>query len=94
MTNYTKDSDRERLERIFNQPTQERCIKPKFYTMVTNLIQSIIKGLVVSEELHIWQKCDRFGNNWWHAYDPVTGRYTCVSSEAEIRSWIEERYYH
>jgi hypothetical protein len=44
-------------------------------------------------ELKVWQSCDRFGQTWWHAYDPLTERYVCRDSEADILIWLEERYY-
>ncbi len=44
-------------------------------------------------ELQVWQKTDRYGNTYWQAYDPVTGRSTSLGSEDEMRIWIEQRYY-
>ena len=55
--------------------------------------QWMVQVFVGSNELRTWQTYDRYGNNWWHAYDPVTGRYTSVDSEAELRVWIEQHYY-
>jgi hypothetical protein len=46
-----------------------------------------------SPDVQIWQKPDRSGQSGWHGYDPISGDYVCFSSEDEIRSWLEQRYY-
>ena len=55
--------------------------------------QHLLAILIKDNDLQIWQTSDSFGNNWWHAYDPATGRSTSVDSEADMRVWIEQRYY-
>ncbi len=70
-------------------------IQPKFspiFSASTRCLKWIVSSFVGSNELRIWQTYDCFGNNWWHAYDPVTGHHTSVDSEAKMRAWIEKRY--
>lgn len=43
-------------------------------------------------ELQIRQRRDRHGNLWWHVYDPITNHSVRLSSEAEVRVWIEQSY--
>ena len=84
-------SDRERLEAIYNRDRQVKILK--FLLGIKKIVQLLNKAFIGSNELRVWQTYDRYGNNWWHAYAPLTGRYTCVESEAEMRVWIEKRYY-
>jgi len=72
---------------------QKQQIKLKIISALRRAWQQLIESFVGSNELRIWQTYDCFGNNWWHAYDPVTGRYTSVDSEAEMRVWIEHRVF-
>lgn len=65
----------------------------KLLSELNQLFQRLTKVILGSNELQIWETCDDSGNSLWHAYDPVTERYTSVNSEAEIRAWIEQRYY-
>lgn len=51
-----------------------------------------IKNLNASQELQVWQTCDRWGNRWWSAYDPATGRVIQDVSEDHIRAWVEHRH--
>jgi hypothetical protein len=51
-----------------------------------------IKNLNASQGLQVWQTCDRWGNRWWSAYDPATGRSVRNVSEDRIRAWVEHRY--
>lgn len=77
-----------------NQYLINRKIKLLIFSAFRRVSQGLIPKFIGSNELRVWQSYDRFGNNWWHAYDPVTGRHTSVNSEAELRVWIETRYYN
>lgn len=41
----------------------------------------------------IRERCDRQGNSYYIVYDPVTQQQSICASEAEIRAWLEQRYY-
>jgi hypothetical protein len=56
------------------------------------LWQRITNVLTASQELQVWQDHDRSGQVLWYAHDPITDR-SFSGSEAELRSWIESRYY-
>jgi len=68
-------------------------INAKIVTFINNICERIVTAIAHANELQVWQTRDRFGNTSWHAYDPATGSSTCLNSEAEMRMWIEERYY-
>ncbi len=57
-------------------------------------LQGLLESLIGSNDLQIWQSCDRSGTTWWHVYDPITGKHSSVASEEELRIWIEKRYYN
>ncbi|GAX41253.1 hypothetical protein NIES4075_22220 [Tolypothrix sp. NIES-4075] len=45
-----------------------------------------------TKEIQVWQKSDGYGNIYWQAYDPITGKSFSSGSEADISMWIEQRY--
>lgn len=45
------------------------------------------------DDLQVWQKKDRYGRSYWQACDPKTESKITLASEAEMRIWIEQRYY-
>lgn len=73
---------------------QQQPTKASIQSALLRVVNYLIIKLTEGNELQIWQTSDRCGNNWWHAYDPVTNRHTVVDSEAHLRAWIEQRYYH
>ncbi|MDJ1183693.1 hypothetical protein [Roseofilum casamattae] len=46
-----------------------------------------------SEEPRIYQKQDKHGNWIYQIYDPVAHERFICDSEAEVRVWLEQRYY-
>jgi hypothetical protein len=78
---------------LFNNIFQNLPIKLKIFSALRMTLQRLLESFVGGNDLRIWQTYDREGNNWWHAYDPVTGRYTSVDSEAEMQAWIKQHYY-
>jgi len=48
--------------------------------------------LLDANELRIWSR-KHAGLRVWHAYDPVTGQHRRFASEADLRDWIDRRYY-
>lgn len=82
-----------------NKPLQSAksflCTPQIFFTSIAIIKinwQRLIRVLSASNELQVWKR-DRQGHTYWHAYDPLTGNSTCLSSEAEMRIWIEQHYY-
>lgn len=57
-------------------------------------LQQILQHLISGRELQVWTKTDRYGKITWHAYDPVSDRCVVRESEAQMRAWVEERYYN
>ncbi len=76
---------------ISNENLQNWQTKSPIFSTLRKVWQRLIASFIGNNELRIWQTYDH-GNNWWHAYDPRTGRHTSVDSEAKMREWIEKRY--
>jgi hypothetical protein len=53
---------------------------------------AIVRFLAGGSEVRIWQTRTRNGELQWHAYDPNQGHGVTLSSEAEMRAWLEQRY--
>ncbi len=70
--------------------TNDRSNEP---ALLSRAWQHLVTVFHRRPELHIWQSLDRFGNTWWHACDPATGKSTQLASEVEMRLWVEQRYY-
>lgn len=82
----------EKLVVVWEQKNQSQA-KPRLLSGLSKVLSRLMEFLVAGDELRIWQSSDRFGNTVWNAYDPVTNRSTSLDSEAELRTWIEERHY-
>lgn len=67
--------------------------KPSDYAKIVELVQRLFASLIRGNELQVKQRRDRQGNTWWQAFDPTTDESASFGSEAEMRSWIEQRYY-
>lgn len=65
----------------------------KFPSFFHKIWQGLSTVITSKNDLKVWRKSHADGSNEWHAYDPATGRSTCVASDAEMRVWIEQQYY-
>lgn len=61
--------------------------------LISKIWQTFSKILIIDDNLKIWQKCDRFGNLYWQAYNPKTRNFVYFASETEVRIWIEQQLY-
>jgi hypothetical protein len=75
-------------------PTQKTKLSLLLFENFKAITEKLIQALTRGHELQVWQKKDRNGNAYWQAFDPKTRKSTSLSSEAEMRIWIEQRYYH
>jgi hypothetical protein len=63
------------------------------YQNLLQRIRKILLFLTAPSEPKITQRTDLTGNNWWEVYDPITGSSHVFNNEAEVRIWLEQRYY-
>jgi hypothetical protein len=75
-----------------------------FYLKADWLLTSLQRGMesckcwwvrrwTIGPEPQVKQVRDRYGVRHWQVYDPVTQRSQQLHSEAEVRQWLERRYY-
>jgi len=77
---------------LSNEGSQNQQANSLIISILRTFWQYLLTSFIGSNELRIWQTYDCFGNNWWHAYDPITGRHTSVDSKAEMQAWIKKHY--
>jgi hypothetical protein len=61
---------------------------------VQQLWERFLLTFTDNSEPRVWQIRDRNDQVWWNAYDPVSGSTLAYASEAEVRIWLEQRYYN
>lgn len=82
----------------------EQLTKISFSKKLANLSQalvtsfkdagaSLIHSMTRPNEIRVWQVVDRHGEPMWKAYDPYNDTTSYLSSENDLRVWIEKRYY-
>jgi hypothetical protein len=94
MKSSTQWLEYRKLELIDSQEPGSRSNKLPLISVLDRIWQSLLTLLSSKPELRVWQTCDRAGHTWWNAYDPVKEQSARLGSEAEMRIWIEQHYYH
>jgi Cdc6-like AAA superfamily ATPase len=79
---------------LANEPFQKSLIKLQINSALKRIVQRFVQFLSSGNEPEIWTKTDRYGNIIWQAYDPISRRSVSRRSEAEMREWLEQRYYN
>ncbi|WP_236738926.1 hypothetical protein [Chroogloeocystis siderophila] len=67
--------------------------KPDIKIIFNRVLLHLFRYLTSRNDVQVWQKKDRHGRSYWQAYDPLTDKKISLASEAEMRIWIEQRYY-
>jgi hypothetical protein len=55
--------------------------------------QFLLRIAASNSEIRVWRTGDRQGKIIWHVYDAAIDQIAHFESEAEVRSWLEARYY-
>jgi hypothetical protein len=76
-----------------NVAARNQIEKSIFWSAIGNALHVLFARIANGDEPRIWQKRDRNGQLVWHVYDPATSRASQFASEAEVRSWLDQRYY-
>lgn len=93
MSNSMHSITPRKLELIVKDTEENKIKTHKLSSVFKQFWQHLVTSIVQGQEPRIWQHTDRTGKILWHGYDPHTQRSICVDSEAEMRIWLEERYY-
>jgi len=81
----------QKSQRAKPNQNKDNWSKPVFRFRLHSIWQLLRKYLIASSELQVWSTCDRQGNIWWSAYNPITQRSIYHVSEEQILAWIERR---
>lgn len=69
-------------------------IKRLISSLKLNWLDRLARRIGAESEPQVWEKHDRHGHTFFKVYDPQSDRYLYLSSEDEVRVWLEERYSH
>jgi hypothetical protein len=87
----TLDQQRQRFERLVNYSQPPAGPNPVLNRLMS-LGGSIVRFLTANQELRVWQRT-RNGRQVWFAYDPITDQRRQFFAEADLRLWLDTRYY-
>ncbi|HEY9764258.1 MAG TPA: hypothetical protein V6D07_17140 [Trichocoleus sp.] len=87
MNSYTHYPNQSSLDRDSSLESSSSLL-----TAVKRAGQAFVEFLTSGNDLRIWTR-QRNGHLIWHVYDPMTEQRQQFSSEEELRSWLENRYY-
>lgn len=93
MSDYMHSINSRKLELLVSDTEENKSQTRKLSSVLNQFWQHLVTSITQGQEPRIWQHTDRTGKIWWHGYDPHTERSIRVDSEAEMRIWLEERYY-
>lgn len=57
---------------------------------LTRISYFLSNAMTPSSEPKVWCSKDWFGHTWWNIYLPRTGQTVRLSSEEEVRIWLDE----
>ncbi|MGF1568805.1 MAG: hypothetical protein ACFCVD_12165 [Nodosilinea sp.] len=72
-----------------NQDNSKGGVAARF----SNFWHELLAQLEVSEEPKVWQTRNNAGQLTWNAYDATTDQAIYHVSDADLRTWLEERHY-
>lgn len=73
------------------QSSQRQLARSRWSNRLKQWGISLLQKLSAPSDIRI-QKINRNGSTYWSLYDPTTGRSAYLSSEQEVRIWLEQRY--
>lgn len=91
MTNY-KSYSKSKIIKFPGEQRQQQTIILKFLSLTKIAWHYLSIFFTKKNELQIRQQCDRFGNIWWNAYDPVTGISKRFFTQTQMLTWMEKYY--
>lgn len=93
MTNFSSYSQSQINSNSHSQEVNQTKKNNQFISNLQRLGNWLVTFLTSGNQVRIWQSSDRFGNTYWHAYDPQANLSIKGVSEEELRVWLEKRYY-
>lgn len=81
------------LKLISSRELEAKISQPNSESWLSKIWQALTTYLSQNSGLRVWRS-DRKGRTVWKLYNPTTGDTLNFNSETEVRTWIEESYYH
>ena len=79
---------RHQLEQLWQTPQTQ---KTESNAWLKRFGQWLLQSLTDSDQVRLWTKITPTGTQWY-AYDPKTQRRFSCHSEADLRTWLENRH--
>ena len=79
---------RHQLEQLWQAPQAQQ---PAPSSWLKRFSQWLLQSLTDSDRVRLWTKITPTGTQWY-AYDPKTQRRFSCHSEADLRTWLENRH--
>ncbi|MBW4517726.1 MAG: hypothetical protein KME11_21185 [Timaviella obliquedivisa GSE-PSE-MK23-08B] len=76
---------------IFSQDSEQKM--SKLVLKLSQALKFFFESMLKVDEPKIYRSRDKSGSSFWTVYDQVTGRRVFFDSEAEVRGWLDRRYY-
>jgi hypothetical protein len=73
-----------------DHPSVRRSNSSRLISWLNQKWTALADRLSRSHEPRVWQKQNAAGEVFYHAYDPYSGRSAYLSSDVELRSWLEK----
>lgn len=84
----------EHLELIStSKPTVSDSLSHRIASLGSQLVKGMARLFLGSNEPQIWTHADKTGQQVWYVRDPHTQEVSCLSSEHEVRVWLDNRSY-
>jgi hypothetical protein len=76
-----------------SNPQSKSGFAAKLILIWHGIISSIIEFVNSADEPEVHSQRNKFGNVYWVIYDPLSRQRMFFSSEAEVRNYLDCRYY-
>jgi hypothetical protein len=63
-------------------------------SLISRIFQTLLAKLSSNNDPQIKLRYSPSGQEYWHVYDPTTGKAATFTAEADVRVWVEQRYHH
>lgn len=67
-------------------------LKSQCLTQLRRLGRAVARYISLSDEPKIYQCTGRQGEQYWRIYDPRLNQNITLSTDIEVRLWLEQRY--
>lgn len=98
MTHFSSPNsalNRAQLETLYRRSNTLSYVAHRTLRLGQYLGQALVLWLTRDpNQPHITQTQLASGEFVWHVYDPHTANRASFTSEAEVRAWLDQRYYH